>query len=163
ILPRPGLMRVSLEVLVDGVPVRTITHGGRTYLPVPRLGAEYAIRVHNHGPPRVTAIVSVDGLSGLKGQAGSETHSGYIVDPSISRVIKVWGRNGDPGEVSMFEELVKTSGSRMGHPENVGVSGLVAIEEWGRELRPQLDRKPDAADEVKRASGLLGGTGTGYG
>jgi hypothetical protein len=163
ILPRPGLMRVSLDVLVDGVPVRTITHGWRTYLPVPRLGAEYAIRVHNHGPRRITAIVSVDGLSVINGQPASEEHPGYIVDPYSSIVIKGWRRDRETVAAFSFEERDKSYASRMGHPENVGVIGLIAIEEWGREPRPLLERKPDAADEAKRASGLLGGTGTGYG
>ena len=52
-VPRPDRMRVGLDVLVDGEPLRTITHRGRIYLPVPRMGAEYQIRVWNHGPRRI--------------------------------------------------------------------------------------------------------------
>jgi hypothetical protein len=46
--PRDG-MRVGFEVLVGGRPLATIAHAGKTYLPVPRLGVEYEIRVWNNG------------------------------------------------------------------------------------------------------------------
>jgi hypothetical protein len=68
ILPKPGLTRVALDILVDGRPLPTIHHAGKTYLPVPRLGEEYQIRVWNHDPRRVAAVGSVDGLSVITGR-----------------------------------------------------------------------------------------------
>jgi hypothetical protein len=81
--------------LVNGKPLRTIDHKGKTYLPVPKVGAEYEIRVWNHGPHRIAAIVSVDGLSVIDGQPASESRPSYIVSPYSTIRIKGWRRSLD--------------------------------------------------------------------
>jgi len=160
VLPWPDVMRVNLDVFVDGRRVPTVRHMGRTYLPVPRLGAEYELRVDNHGPRRITAIVSVDGLSVITGRPASEDDAGYIVAPGNHIVIKGWRRNRETVAAFSFEEREKSYASRTGHPENIGVIGLVAFEEMSWRPRPiPLTEAPDRA----RASSKVGGTGTGYG
>lgn len=163
VLPPRGVMRVSLDVLVDGSPVRLISHHGRLYLPVPRLGAEYEIRVNNHGPRRITAIVSVDGLSVIDGRPASELRSGYIVDPYSQVVIKGWRRDRDTVAAFTFEERERSYAYRMGHPDNVGVIGLVAFEEQAPLPRPLLERRNSAPSAARSARDALGGTGTGWG
>jgi hypothetical protein len=164
ILPRPGFMHVSMDVLVDGQPVRTITHRGRTYLPVPRLGAEYQIRVANHGPRRITAIVSVDGLSVINGKSASEESTGYIVAPHSRIVIKGWRRDRDTVAAFSFVSRDESYAGLMGYPANVGVIGLVAFEELAPLPLPREEKgraAPATAD--RRLSGGLGSMGTGYG
>jgi hypothetical protein len=163
IIPRRDTMRVDLDVLVDGRPLPTIRHAGRTYVPVPRLGIEYTIRVWNHGPRRITAIVSVDGLSVINGRPASETHPGYIVAPGTAIEIKGWRRDVDTVAAFRFEEREKSYAARMGRPENIGVIGLVAFEEMGWLPRPRLEQKDAVAPKGRMAVGGVGGTGTGYG
>jgi hypothetical protein len=159
--PRPG-MRVSLDILVDGKPMPVVQHQGKTYLPVPKLGVEYAIRVANEGPRRVVAIVSVDGLSVMNGQPASEEHTGYIVAPGGNIVIKGWRRNMDTVAAFAFVEREKSYAALMGRPENVGVIGLVAIEELA--VRPQpLLREDRQLSTAQKGKGEVGNTGTGYG
>lgn len=148
---------VQLEVLVDGSPVRTIHHRGKLYLPVARLGEEYAIRVSNHGPRRVLAAVSVDGLSVISGKPASRFGMGYVISPGSSVTIKGWRRDLETVAAFRFTSREDSYAARMGHAENVGVIGLVAYEErvW---RRPPFGLKAEA----KRA-GAVGGTGTGYG
>jgi hypothetical protein len=159
---RPG-MRVGLDVLVEGRPLATVRHAGKTYLPVPRLGVEYEIRVWNEGPRRVAAIVSVDGLSVINGRPASEGSPGYVVDPHGSIRIKGWPRSLETVAAFSFEERGQSYAERMGYPENVGVIGLLAIEEQGPGPRPLLELRRDAAPAGQGASGEVGGTGTGYG
>ena len=162
VLPPWDGLRVGLEVLVDGRPLRTVSHRCKTYLPVPRLGAEYEIRVWNQGARRVTAIVSVDGLSVINGRPASEDHPGYIVAPRGDILIKGWRRDRDTVAAFSFEEREKSYASRVGHPENIGVIGLVAIEDMGR--RPELVlEKKDSAPSATGTREAPGGTGTGYG
>jgi len=159
--PWPGV-HARLEVLVGGQPLRTIAHAGKTYLPVPELGTEYEIRVSNHGPRRITAIVSVDGLSVINGKPASESHPGYIVDPGSSIRIKGWRRNMESVAAFRFEERAKSYAALMGWPENVGVIGLVAIEEMSWRNHLGLENKDAAAPATKRAA-ESGSIGTGYG
>src|SRR5690349_890101 len=60
-------MQVGMDILVNGKPVAAVYWKDKTYLPVPSVGTPYQIRVWNHGPKRVAAVVSVDGLSVISG------------------------------------------------------------------------------------------------
>lgn len=161
--PRWDGMRVGLEVLVDGQPLRTIEYAEKTYLPVPRLGTEYAVQVWNHGPRRVAAILSVDGLSVITGRPASEADPGYIVDPGRGVVIRGWRRDLDTVAAFSFEKRQDSYAARRGWPENVGVIGLVAVEEMRSSPRPLLEERPFAVPLAKGATGEVSGTGTGYG
>jgi hypothetical protein len=160
ILPRPAQMHVGLEILSGSKPMRTIQHKGKTYLPVPKVGAEYEIRVWNHGPHRIVAIVSVDGLSVMNGQPASESQSGYIVAPNSQIHIQGWRRSLDAVAAFAFVDREKSYASLTGRPENIGVIGLIAIEELVQTPRP-LAEKQDATKSALRAQ--VGKIGTEYG
>jgi hypothetical protein len=156
-------MSVAMEILVDGQPLRVIQHEGKTYLPVPRLGAEYTIRISNHGPRRITAIVSVDGLSVINGKPASASHPGYIVHPRSSIVISGWRRDLDRVAAFSFQKRDKSYAHLTGRPEKIGVIGLVAIEELTWLPRPVLEQETLSKPSIKMRSGKVGNTGTGYG
>jgi hypothetical protein len=160
----PDGMRVGLDVLVNDRPLPTFVYAGKTYLPVPRLGLEYALRVRNHGPRRIAALVSVDGLSVLTGRPASEADPGFLVAPRRSVLIRGWRRDWATVAAFAFEDREKSYARRVGHPEHIGVIGLVAFEELnGRPWPPPFDLKSGALRDARRAFPEVGGTGTGYG
>jgi len=154
-------MRVGLEVLVGGQPLPTVWHQGRRYLPVPQLGLEYEIRVWNDGPHRIVALVSIDGLSVTNSRPASERHPGYLIEPSSSIRIKGWRRDQDTVAAFRFVDREDSYASQIGYYENVGVIGLIAIEELGSWPRPLLEKIAGAAP--KSRSRDVGSTGTEYG
>jgi hypothetical protein len=162
ILPKPGMMRVAMDILVDGRPLATVHHAGKTYLPVPRMGEEYQIRVWNHGTRRVAAVVSVDGLSVITGRLASETAPGYIVAAFSHILIKGWRRNLDQVAAFRFVERERSYASLMGKPENIGVIGLVAFEERILHPLPKLERM-DSARAARGSRTEVGSIGTEYG
>lgn len=162
IRPGPDRMHVRLEILANGKPLRTIQHAGKTYLPVPRVGMEYEIRVWNHGPHRITAVLSVDGLSVISGQPASESHPGYIVAPYNHIRIKGWRRSLETVAAFAFVEREKSYAALTWRPENIGVIGLVAIEEFVWTSRPGLE-KVGPVGAAKRAHAQVGNIGTEYG
>jgi hypothetical protein len=162
LLPKPGMMRVALDILVDGRPLATVQHAGKTYLPVPRMGEEYQIRVWNDGARRVAAVVSVDGLSVITGQPASENGPGYIVAPYSHILIKGWRRNLENVAAFRFVEREKSYASLTGKPENIGVIGLVAVEERIIHPLPRLEKK-DSAPAAKGFRTAVGSIGTEYG
>lgn len=161
ILPKPGITRVSMDTLVDGRPLPTVQHAGKTYLPVPEMGVEYQIRVWNHGPRRVVAVISVDGLSIINGQTAAEDQPGYIIAPYSHIVIKGWRRNLDQVAAFRFVERDKSYANLIGKPQNIGVIGLVAFEERVIHPLPKLEHK--AADSAKALRTEVGSIGTEYG
>jgi hypothetical protein len=156
-------MHVGMEILVDGRPLPTVRHAGKLYLPVPWVGAEYEIRVWNYGPLRVAAVVSVDGLSVVNGRPASEDSPGYLVAPYSSVVIKGWRRNLDAVAAFRFVGRDESYAGKTGRPENIGVIGLVAIEELVWQPRPGLERADAGSPSAKGARAALGGIGTEYG
>lgn len=159
LLPVPGRMSVSMDILVGGRALPTVEHAGKTYLPV-RLGDEYNIRLTNHGARRVVAVVSVDGLSVITGNPASENDTGYIVPAHGSVVIKGWRKNDATVAAFRFEDREVSHAFRSGRPDNIGVIGLVAFEEEYPRRIPILERDGAAPPAGKAA---VGETGTGYG
>jgi hypothetical protein len=155
-------MRVNLDVLVDGKPVRLISHKGKLYLPVSRMGCEYEIRVNNQGSRRIAAVVSVDGISVIKGDVASEKSAGYLVDPCDNVVIKGWRRDKDTVAAFTFEDRENSYAYKTGHRDNIGVIGLVAFEEQECKLRPLAEFSKDRlAAPGKACDDGVGGTGWG--
>jgi hypothetical protein len=161
ISPHPPRMSVRMTILVDGRPAPTVEHLGKTWLPIPRMGAEYQIRVANYGPRRIAAIVSVDGLSVINGKPASESSPGYLVDAYGSIIIDGWRRNLEKVAAFRFVEREESYAWRMGPPDNIGVIGLVAIKEEGMPPRPW--RRLDKGEASKGARSMVGSTGTEYG
>lgn len=163
-VPPPDRMGVSLEVLVNGRPLPTVEHRGRVFLPV-RLGDEYAVRVSNSGPRRVLAIVSVDGLSVITGAVASVSQPGYVLSAGGSITIKGWRKDLARVAAFRFAERERSYAAQTGRPDNVGVIGLVAIEE--AEPRPLplagLSHKDAAGPESRAVRPEVGSTGTEYG
>jgi len=159
---RPGRMQVGLDVLVHGRPLPTVHHAGRTYVPVPRPGMEYELRVWNHGPRRITAVVSVDGLSVITGEPASEHHPGYVVAPYGQVVIKGWRRSMDTVAAFRFVDRSQSYAALVGKPENIGVIGLVAFEELVEHPLPELEKR-SAAAAAKPYRADVGTIGTQYG
>jgi hypothetical protein len=160
ISPRPTRLFVQMTILVDGKPAPTIEHLGKTWLPIPRMGAEYRIRVVNSGSRRIAAVVSVDGLSVINGKPASESSPGYLVDAYGSITIDGWRRNLEKVAAFRFVERDDSYAWRMGHPDNIGVIGLVAIEEG---TRPRPWRRLDKGGAAKAARSTVGSAGTEHG
>jgi hypothetical protein len=160
---RPGKMGVSLDVLVEGRPLRTVTHEGKTYLPVSRVGAEYTLRVWNHGPRRIAAVLSVDGLSVISGQPASANQPGYIVAPYSHVVIDGWRRSMDAVAAFRFVDRDSSYAAKTGRPENIGVLGLIAIEEQVWPPSPALEKRDAKAPGALFGRAQAGSIGTEYG
>jgi hypothetical protein len=160
IIPREGML-VGMDVLVNGRAGRLIAHEGRLYLPVTRMGSEYEIRVTNRGVRRITAIVSVDGLSVITSEPASDLQAGYLVDPYGNIVIKGWRRDSDTVAAFTFEEREHSYAYRMGQRDKIGEITLVAIEEYDPSPRPVL--KEERMIAAMSSDARVGGTGTGWG
>jgi hypothetical protein len=161
-LPRWDRMSVSLEVLVRGRPLPTFRYAGSLYLPVPRLGDAYEIRIRNSGLRRIAALVSVDGLSVLSGLPASAAEPGYLVDPGGSIRIKGWRRDRNTVAAFYFTGREESYAAGLGRPENVGVIRLLAIEEQAP-LRPRPWLEKEDAARAAMMHREAGDTGTGYG
>lgn len=103
-----------------------------------RTGQAYNIRVQNHSPRRVEAVVTVDGRDVLSGQEGDYAkHRGYVIQPYGSVVIDGFRQSLDHVATFRFTNHSDAYSSRMGTPQNVGVIGVALFEEKATRHRPQ--------------------------
>src|SRR5690606_40876829 len=79
-----------------GRPLPTYAHQGKTWA-LGTLGQRYVVRVSNHGPGRVEAVVSVDGRDVVSGEvADYRQQRGEPAHPGDSVVIDGVRQSSDP-------------------------------------------------------------------
>ena len=121
-------MKYIVEMIMDGKPVRKISHNGNVYLPV-SLGKTFKLRLKNNSRDRVLAVISVDGVNVLDASDAKTDGTGYVIAPWKTIEIDGWRKNMQ--DVALFE-VGDQSGSyatKTGRPNNVGVVGVAFYEE----------------------------------
>ena len=123
-------------------------HEGRPYV-VGRPGNEYQVVLRNRRGEDLLAVVSVDGVNVLTGQAASPDQGGYIVGARDRLEIKGWRKN--LGEVASFyfTSLGDSYAARTGRPAHVGVIGVALFRRAQRaepapqpfDWAPKLERR----------------------
>jgi hypothetical protein len=118
----------ELQVLVHGKPVREYQHEGRLFLEG-RKGTDFTLRIKNLTRQRILAVLSIDGLSILTGQAASVKDAGYVVDPLGTLSIPGWSLNNSEVARFFFHKAAESYAAAQGVPQNVGVIGCAIFKE----------------------------------
>ncbi|MEY4578606.1 MAG: hypothetical protein RL701_3309 [Pseudomonadota bacterium] len=119
----------ELEVLVNGVTAPTYQHDGETHI-LGQQGNRYILRVHNRSNRRIEAVVSVDGLDVIDGQAGDFAHKrGYLVPAWGSVDIDGWRLNDREAAAFRFAAIADSYAAKTGRARNVGVIGVAVFPE----------------------------------
>ena len=130
----------ALEVLVDGVPVRTFTHAGETHI-LGGAGSRYVLRVHNHSGRRIEAVVSVDGRDVMDGEpADFVSKRGYLVPAHDHVDIEGWRLSEREAAAFRFAPIADSYAAKTGGARDVGVIGVAVFPE-----RIAVSRRPRAA------------------
>src|SRR5688500_8243015 len=98
-------------------------HEGRAYV-VGKPGSEYQVTARNRLGEDLLAVVSVDGVNVLSGQAASPDQAGYILRPWTQLDIKGWRKSMDETASFYFTSLGDSYAARTGRPAHVGVIGV---------------------------------------
>lgn len=113
-------------------------HEGRAYV-VGKPGNEYQVIVRNRIGEDLLAVVSVDGLNVMNGQAANPRQSGYIISSWARLDVKGWRKSMDDVAAFYFTTLGDSYAGRTGRPDNVGVIGVALFQ------RKQYLPPPEAA------------------
>lgn len=92
-------------------------------------GHRYDVRLTNHGPGRVLAVLSVDGVNAISGETASPDQSGYVLDAYASTEVKGWRKSLSEVAQFNFTNLGNSYAARTGRPDNVGVIGVAVFRE----------------------------------
>lgn len=134
----------TVEVVAeDGGALDTFFHKGRYYVHG-SADQRYTIRVYNPTPQRVEAVVSVDGLDVVDGEAGDLRKRGYVV-PAYGEVrIEGWRTSLSDVASFRFSSVKGSYAGRKGKARNVGV---VAVAIFAEQAPAELILRQDPPDD----------------
>lgn len=145
----PAKVRAPYDVQVirdSGETLPTFAHRDRFYVQG-AAGERYIIRIANPTPNRIEAVVSVDGLDVVDGEAGDLRKRGYVVPPYGETRIEGFRTSAADVATFRFSAVDDSYAGRKGKARNVGVIAVALFEENAPE--------PDQAL-------IIGGAGYGY-
>ena len=132
-----------------GERIPVYSHRGRLYVPGAP-GAKYSLLVANKTGERVLAVVSVDGVNVITGEAANPAQSGYVLDPRGSVDIAGWRKSMSEVAAFYFTPLPDSYAARTGRPANVGVIGVAVFREYQPPRPPQVLRQEAPASGADR-------------
>jgi len=147
-----SLARVDLYDRGAGEALIEYRHHGRRYV-VGEPGNEYAIRIRNCSDRRLLAVVSVDGVNAVTGEAASPVQSGYVLEPGGYVNIQGWRKDLSRTAAFYFSDPADSYAARTGRPADLGVIGVALFRERPVERQGWLskDRRSEGTDSRERA------------
>lgn len=122
----------SMEILVDGVPLREYAARGTTYIEA-RKSREYSVRLTNHTPERIAIALSVDGLNSIDAKTTTASDARkWLLDPYETITLGGWQTSTDTARKFFFTSEEKSYGSWLGKTKNLGIIAAAVF----RERRP---------------------------
>lgn len=118
----------SLEILVNGNPIKEFAHKG-DYFVEGRKNSKFEIKITNHSARRILAIPSVDGLSVMDGKPASKNSNGYVIPGFGELVVPGWRLDNDSIAEFVFQGKNQSYAEQMGEGGNQGVIGLMIYSE----------------------------------
>ena len=122
----------SMEILVDGRPVREYASGGTLYIEALR-GREYSVRLRNRTSERIAIALSVDGLNSIDAKATTAFEATkWILDPWETITLDGWQTSSATARRFFFTTERDSYGAWLGKTQNLGVITAAVF----RERRP---------------------------
>ena len=135
----------SMEVLVEGAPVREYHHNGTLYIEALR-GRDFSIRLSNPTPYRVAVALSVDGLNTIDARHTSAWSARkWVLDPWETTVISGWQIDQNNARRFFFTGERNSYGATLGQTQNLGVIEAVFYRERSRRRDAQVAPPPPAS------------------
>lgn len=128
-----GRSAYSMEILVDGAPLREHAARGTTYVEALE-GREYSIRLTNNTAQRVAIALSVDGLNTIDAKVtAARDASKWILGPYQSITLDGWQTGAAVARRFYFTTETDSYGAWLGKTRNLGVISAAVF----REHRPR--------------------------
>ena len=145
---------LSLEILVNGQPLREIAARNATYVEAIQ-HAEYSLRLRNRTDRRMAVALAVDGLNTIDAKTGSASKaSKWVLGPWETVTIEGWQIGADNARKFFFTSEDKSYGAWLGKTSNLGVIEAVAYREV---IPPPPPRSPYLEQEKKDSSRMRSG------
>jgi hypothetical protein len=126
-------------------------HDGRLFVAGER-GERYSLRVTNHTPGRVLAVMAVDGVNIITGETAGDGQRGYVLPPYGSYDLNGWRKSNTEVAAFAFTALPNSYAALTGRPGDVGVIDMAVFTERPRPTITPLVAGPERRSELDRPS-----------
>jgi hypothetical protein len=133
-----GLAEITIIDRDSGIALSPHFHNGEYWI-AGRIGARYAVQIHNRLGERLLAVTSVDGINVVSGATAGWDQGGYVFGPGEHYQITGWRKSDAEVAAFTFADSTNSYAERTGRPANVGVIGVAVFRE--RQL-PLVDAPP---------------------
>jgi len=140
----------SMEVFVDGRPLREYAARGTTYIEA-RKSKEYSVRLTNHTPERIAIALSIDGLNSIDAKTTTASDARkWILGPYETVTIGGWQTSTATARKFFFTSEDDSYGAWLGKTKNLGVIAAAVF----RERRPEPPPCPPRIDDNREGDRL---------
>jgi len=141
-------MSYDVNVLVNGNRCKQYFHKGRIFIEA-KEGSEYVVEIKNNSWEKVLAVVSVDGLNVIDGEAAEDTGAGYVMDRYTAQ--KLYGFQYSTDKVATFKFGALGAKDAAGNPLGYAASkgdgseknaGVIGVRIWDEVPKPPPPPNP---------------------
>jgi hypothetical protein len=130
-------------------------HDGRLFVAGER-GERYSLRVTNHTPGRVLAVMSVDGVNIITGETARHDQRGYVLPPYGAYDLSGWRKSNSEVAAFAFTALPNSYAALTGRPGDIGVIGMAVFNERPRPTITPLVATAEPRSEPDRPAAKAG-------
>jgi len=143
----------SMEILVDGKPLREYPARGRTYVEA-LAGREYAVRLCNRTSGRVAVALSVDGLNSIDAKTTSAAGARkWILGPYETITLEGWQTDQATARRFFFTTEDDSYGAWLGKTDDLGIVSAAFFREKPRApITMQEEKRQGARSEPSAGS-----------
>jgi len=108
-------------------------------------GSSYAVDIKNRSRGRILAVLSIDGINAISGQAAAAVpDDGYVLGGRQQWAISGWRKSDQQVAAFYFSHSDDSYAARTGRPRDIGVIGVAVFREREPQPQPPILRNSEA-------------------
>lgn len=116
-------------------------------------GSSYAVDIKNRSRGRILAVLSIDGINAISGQAAAAVpDDGYVLDSRQQWAIQGWRKSDQQVAAFYFSHSEDSYAARTGRPRDIGVIGVAVFREREPQPQPPILRNSEAQKSATPAA-----------
>ncbi|TDS68866.1 hypothetical protein [Comamonas sp. JUb58] len=120
-------------------------------------GSSYAVDIKNRSRGRILAVLSIDGINAISGQAAAAVpDDGYVLGSRQQWAIQGWRKSDQQVAAFYFSHSEDSYAARTGRPRDIGVIGVAVFREREPQPQPPILRNSEAQKSATPAAEASG-------
>lgn len=116
-------------------------------------GSSYSVEINNRSRGRILAVLSIDGINAISGQAAAAVaDDGYVLGSRQQWAIPGWRKSDQQVAAFYFSDSEDSYAARTGRPRDIGVIGVAVFRERQPQPQPPILRNSQSQKSTAPAA-----------